>query len=367
MSKIDWAAVRAEFPALANCTYLNSATFGQLPRRAVEAANCHFQHRDRLACADFLDWYDDADRLRGAVGRLIHATPEDIAFVPSAAAALGMLVAGFDWKPGDRIVTLVDEFPNQLYLSAHRGVELVQAQWETFEQSLNERTRLVAVSEVNYSTGFRVPLAELSDRLRDRGVLLFVDGTQSIGALEFDTQRIRPSVLAVHGYKWLISPTGAGFMYVAPEVRERLTPTVVGWRSHHDWRNVDNLHHGSPEFKSTAERYEGGGLPFPLLYAMEASINLMLEIGPAEIERRVLELAGAIRVVLSDLGAEVNGGASQIVSARLPGQDPSRLAKELRARGVLVSARSGRLRVSPHLYNNEEDIERFRSELRALL
>jgi hypothetical protein len=94
------------------------------------------------------------------------------------------------------------------------------------------RTRLVAISTVNYSTGFRPPLEEISETLRRRGILLYLDGTQSLGALQFDVSRIRPDLFAVDAYKWLLSPNGAGFMYVSPELRERLAPAVIGWRSH---------------------------------------------------------------------------------------------------------------------------------------
>ncbi len=112
---VDWAAVRIEFPALADWTYLNTATFGQLPRRATEAVAAHFAHRDELACQDFLSWFDDAWRLREKIGRLIHCTADDIAFVPNASTALGLLLSGIDWRPGDRVVTLAHEFPNNLY------------------------------------------------------------------------------------------------------------------------------------------------------------------------------------------------------------------------------------------------------------
>ncbi|HML18191.1 MAG TPA: hypothetical protein VK419_14275, partial [Bryobacteraceae bacterium] len=113
---IDWDAIRAEFPAISQWTYLNSATFGQLPRRAVEAVARHWAHRDELACTDFLDWFDDADRLRASIGRLIGATADDIAFVGNAATALAIVAGGLPWAGGDNVVTLAGEFPNYLYM-----------------------------------------------------------------------------------------------------------------------------------------------------------------------------------------------------------------------------------------------------------
>ena len=365
----DWDSVRREFPALAHWTYLNTATFGQLPRRATDAVARHFAHRDQLACADFLAWYDDADRIRAKIARLINCSSEDIAFVPNASTALGLLLAGLDWHPGDRVLTLEHEFPNNLYapgLLQRFGVETTACPWDGFYDSVNARTRVVILSSANYNTGFAPPLGEISDFLRARGVLLYIDGTQSLGALRFDAGRIQPDMLAVHGYKWLLSPNGAGFFYIAPQLRERLQPNVVGWRSHRDWRNVDNLHHGVPELLPSAEKYEGGSVSFALLYAMEASLDLILETGPDVIERRVLDLASKTRAVLRELGATVAEGASPIVAARFQHHDVSALARALKEKRVLVAARRGHLRVSPHLYNNEQDLEIFGRALRAL-
>jgi cysteine desulfurase / selenocysteine lyase len=366
---VDWAAVRREFPALEHWTYLNTATFGQLPRRATEAVARHFAHRDELACSDFLTWFDDADRVRGKIGRLIGCSPSDIAFVPNASSALGLLLAGLDWNPGDRVLTLEHEFPNNLYVPGslgRRGVETLAVSWERFYESVNARTRLVVLSSVNYNTGFAPPLEELADFLRPRGILLYIDGTQSLGALGFDVRRIQPDMFAVHGYKWLLSPNGAGFFYIAPELRARLQPNVVGWRSHRDWRNVDNLHHGIPEFAESAEKYEGGSVSFALLYAMEAALDLILEIGAEVIEQRVLDLAEVARGILRESGASVADGHSPIVAAKFEHRDVSALARALKERRVLVAARRGYLRVSPHFYNDERDLEIFERALRAL-
>ncbi len=248
------------------------------------------------------------------------------------------------------------------------ALETTACPWDRFYESVERRgPRLVILSSVNYNTGFAPPLAELADFLHARSVLLlYVDGTQSVGALRFDTARVQPDMLAVHGYKWLLSPNGAGFFYIAPQLRERIQPNVVGWRSHRDWRNVDNLHHGVPELLLTAEKYEGGSLSFALLYAMEASIDLIMEIGLDVVEQRVprpgcegaRDLASTGRDVVADC-------ASPVVAARFAKRDVSALARALKEQRVLVAARRGHLRVSPHLYNNEQDLEIFERALRG--
>lgn len=361
----DWAEIRKQFPALREWVYFNTATYGQVPERGVAAVARHFGRRDELACSDFLQWFDDADRLRGKIAKLINAGgPDDICFCGNAASALSVLLSGLEWEPGDQCVTLENEFPNNLYAPWFTpGVEFVQTPWERFYEAITARTRLVIVSLLNYSTGFRAPVEEIAPYLRERGILLFVDGTQGVGAVRFDTAAVQPSMLAVHGYKWLLSPTGAGFFYIDPQLRDRVKPNVVGWRSHKDWRNVDNLHHGKPEFTASAEKYEGGMVPHALLYAMEESIDMMLEIGPENIESRVLSLACQVRAILREAGAEVADGQTPIITGRFEGRDVSQLAQELQKRRVVAAARHGRLRVSSHFYNDESDLEKLRESL----
>ncbi|HVN06918.1 MAG TPA: aminotransferase class V-fold PLP-dependent enzyme, partial [Bryobacteraceae bacterium] len=189
-------------------------------------------------------------------------------------------------------------------------------------------------------------------------------GTQSLGALRFDVSRIQPDLFAVDAYKWLLSPNGAGFMYVSPELRERLAPAVIGWRSHRDWRNHENLHHGMPQFAAEAEKYEGGMIPFALLYATDSVIEMMQSIGPEQIESRVMALADKTRAVLRRAGALLPADSnSQIVTARFNATDASAMVRHLQVRKVLVAARHGNLRVSPHFYNNEADLERLEEAL----
>jgi selenocysteine lyase/cysteine desulfurase len=181
-----------------------------------------------------------------------------------------------------------------------------------------------------------------------------------------------PDIYAVNGYKWMNSPPGSAFMLVPAATRAWLQPNIVGWRSHHDWRNVNNLHHGKPTFADAAERYEGGMLPFMNLFAMQESIRLLFDVGLGEVEARVLRLAGLVRDALRDAGASVLGDENprangHIVAATLPGRDPGAVARQLETKDILVSARHGYLRVSPHFFNNEADIERFATTLRQVL
>ena len=359
----NWAEVRAQFPSLQNRTWLNSATFGQLALRTQAAVAEHFARRDRLACADFLTWFDDMDELRALIARLIHCDAADIGFVTNASAALSLFLGGIDFHPGDRIATLPHEFPNQYYyaqwLSA-RGVELVESPGL---ETLPNRTRAIVLSTVNYTNGYRPDLARIAAQAHNAGALLYIDGTQSLGALQFDTKAIQPDMFAVDGYKWLLCPNGATFFYITPELRRRIPPAVIGWRSDRGWRSVDDLNHGIPQFPEAAERYEGGMLNFPSLYGMAEAIRMLLELGPATVEQRVLQLASQTADILRASGAEIRNVETNIVAAHWPHRDASQLARDLAAKGIVVAARHGNLRVSPHFYNTEEDLQKFMQAL----
>ena len=355
----QWDEVRAEFPALRTCAYLNTATYGQTPRKAVDAIVAHLRRRDELACADFLSWYDDADAIRDLCAKLVHCEAGDIAFIHNAALGLATLLNGLDWREGDEVLALEHEFPNQAYqgpLLQRYGVTFRAVAPEDLLAACGERTRVVLASALNYGTGYRVPLEDWGPELRRRGILFYVDATQGLGALQNDMAAIRPAVFAVDCYKWMLTPNGGGFMYVDPEVRPAIAPTVVGWRSDRNWRQVNNLNHGDPVYSDEAERYEGGKIVFPSLYAMGEVVRMMLQIGPTAIEARVLSLADQTREILSAKGADVNRDRSPIVTAKFADREAGALAMELKSKGVMASARHGRLRVSTHFYNNEADL-----------
>jgi selenocysteine lyase/cysteine desulfurase len=367
----DWAALRADYPSLAGKAFLNTATFGQLSLRSEAAIASHLAQRRENACMDYMSWYDDHDRLRGKLARLINASASEIAFVQNASWALAHVLNGLDWHAGDEVLTAEREFPNNLYFTEHlagRGVVPVRCPYDRILDALTPRSRLVVLSTVNWATGYRSPIDECAAEFRRRGVLLALDATQSLGALKFDFAAVQPDLLAVDCYKWMLAPNGAAFMAVAPELRKRLAPLAVGWRSHKDWRRTERLHEGVPEFMEQAERYEAGMLSSLPLYALEASVDRMLEIGPENIERRVLALASEARSRIRAIGGEpLPYEDSAITASGFPGHDVDALARELQQRRVLVSARYGMLRVSTHFYNDESDLDRLIESLRELL
>lgn len=366
----DWNAVRTHFPALGEWTYLNTATYGLVPSVAVEAITEHFEQRNRTASLDFLSWFDRADRIRAKIARWFGGAPEDVAFIPSAGVGLSWLLHGRSWKPGDRILTLENEFPNNIYAPAllgRLGVEVDRVPGgggfdpARLLDSFTDDTRMVLISALDYASGLRAPLADIGREARRRGALFVVDGTQGAGAIPLDVDELAIDAFLCHAYKWMCSPSGVGFLYVSPDARKEVAPTAVSWRSHRDWREVDNLHHGSPDVPDEAAKLEGGILNFAGLFAMEAVLDLFFSIGRDELFGRVDWITAETQQTLRDAGGVPSCDESQhfdspVVTAAFEGLDVSEMAGALRQGGVAVSARHGKLRVSPHFYNDENDL-----------
>lgn len=375
---VDWQAVRAQFPALSESVWLNTATFGQVPLRAQQAIQRHYEERNRMGARWFLRWFEEADAARADIAGLFGVDAEDFAYIPNANHALSLLVNAIDWRPGDEILSFENEFPNQTYavaLVAHHGVKLRVVKLSEWQEALTDQTRLVSVSQTNYATGEEAPVDAMNVALRRHPALLYVDGTQTAGARKLLFPEGLPDLYAVNGYKWMNSPPGAAFALIPAYTRAWLRPQTIGWRSDRNWRNVSLLSQGMPEFADSADRYEGGMLPIENIAAMRESALLVREIGIDVVEERVMALAAQIREVLTKVDATFIGSesgvslaTSHIVSAKLPEPfSAETVVQELDAKGVQVSARHGYLRVSAHYYNNEQDIERFASVLRSAL
>ncbi|HBL25440.1 MAG TPA: aminotransferase [Acidobacteria bacterium] len=380
---MDAAAVRRwrdeEFPVTRECAYLNHAGCGPLPRRGVERMQALADLVSRTGDRRWLERNAEIDRVRGLAARLLGARqPHEIAFVENTSGGLSLVAGGIDWRPGDRIVSAALEFPSNVYpwmQLAARGVDLVQIPErdgridnDELLAALDERTRMVALSWVQYGSGFRSDLARIGAACRERGILFVVDGIQGMGALEIDVERDGIDVCAGSSHKWLLGPEGVGLLYVSDRVLEQVRPIRSGWRSMRktfDWTDLELT------FATGARRFESGTLNAYGITALGGALEIFLEIGARDLERRVLTLADRAADGLAALGFQVvssrqPGETSGIVAALHPRHAAGDLVKHLAGRDVVAAARVGRFRVSPHFYNSEEEIDRMLTELAAL-
>ncbi len=374
------ARFRAEFSHVERYCYLNHAAIAPLPRRAVDRVAGLALDVGATADRHFPDRIRAYEEVRGMAARLLGAaSPREVAFVENTSTGLSLIAQAVDWRPGDNVVGAGCEFPSNAYpwmLLAGRGVEYRtvperDGRLDTGEllASIDSRTRVVAVSWVEYANGFRFDLGRLGAACRERGALFVVDVIQGLGALALDVERDGIDVACGAAHKWLLGPEGIGLLYVSDRVVERLPPRRAGWRSMRDTESWTDL---AIDWAAGAKRYESGTLNGLGIFALGGSLDLLLAAGPAAIEARVLALAGRAWQGLAELGFAVvssrrPGEASGIVTAVHPGRATPALVEALAERGVIVAARAGRLRVAPHFYNTEDEIDRFLAALKEAL
>jgi selenocysteine lyase/cysteine desulfurase len=370
----DWAAYRALFPALKKWAYFAWAATAPLSARAADAMRRQIAGaRDEGGGAGtWKEWYETYERVRHATAALTGAAPEEIALLKNTSEGVSTVAFGLDWKAGDNLVLPHGEFPANVYpwlALRERGVELRRIApdsagrftREDVARLMDDRTRLVALSFVSYATGFRADLGTIGKLCRDRGIFLFVDAIQGLGALPFDVRTMAVDAFAADGHKWLCAPEGLALFYVRREHHERLRPLSRGWWS---VAQAGRYELEDQPLADSARRYECGTLPTANAYGLRAALELVHEVGIEAISARIRELTGKATQALRSRGfkvlrAEGEGEWSGIVSCETPGGDPKPLAADLEKRGVLVTARGGRLRLAVHAWNDEGDIERL--------
>lgn len=377
--RIDWDELRdREFPVARNWAYLDHAAVAPLPRRSAALLREWADEQERNGVVNWLSWEEKLERIRDAVAALIAADRDEIAFVNSTTQGIGLVAEGFPWRDGDSVVIPTEEYPSNIYPwmnLASRGVSsrLVPTRegriWpEDLAAAMDASTRVLAVSHVEFASGFRNDLDALAELCHARGVALFVDAIQGLGPLTIDVRKTPIDFLAADGHKWLLGPEGAGLLYVRRDWIERLRPIGVGWHSVVGSYN-------SPEIdfrlKPSASRWEGGSFNMPGIQAFGASLGLLMELGPETVSTRILERAAAVRELAAAAGWRVTGSRrpedlSGIVAIEHDDVPAGRAAQGLRERGIQASARRGRLRFSPHVYNNDDDLERLRDALASI-
>lgn len=373
---MDWDALRrAEFPVTERWAYFDHAAVAPLPRRSGDAIRAWAAEQENHGVVHWPMWERALESLRRDLAALVGGHPDEIAFVGSTTQGIGLVAEGFPWRDGDNVVTAEEEYPSNLYPwmnLASRGVSVRAVPsregrvWvDDLAAAIDERTRVLTISHVEFASGFRNDLDALGALCRERGVAFFVDAIQGLGPLTIDVRRTPIDFLAADGHKWLLGPEGAGLLWVRRGWIERLRPLGVGWHSVTSSYNAPGVDF---TLKPNAQRWEGGSFNMPGLQALGASVRLLLEIGREEVSRRIMDRAERVREIAHSAGWTVFGSIrpedrSGIVPLVKSDIDPDAFVRSARGRGLALACRRGRVRVSPHIYNDSDDLDRLREAL----
>lgn len=362
---------RSEFTLPEYGAYLNHAAVSPLPFRVLSAVDRAMREAAPGSDPIWLERLAECDRVRESAAKLMGArSGSEIAFVPNTSTGLSYVAEGLAWQEGDNVVTAESEFPSNVYPwlgLADRGVEVRRiaevegkVAVDALERAMTARTRVVALSSVQYATGFRIDLGAVAELCRAHDALLVVDAIQSLGALPLSVSETGIDVCVAGSHKWLMAGEGIGLFYVSQRALERVRPVIRGWLSVKDWFGPVS---DPPDYAEGALRFECGTSNVAGIYGLGAAVDWVLEIGSKPIARRVLELARRLELGLARLGFEFAtdrspGSESGIVAAAHRAESSESLCKQLAQRDIQVAERRGWLRISPHFYNTEVEIDR---------
>jgi selenocysteine lyase/cysteine desulfurase len=363
----DVEALRELFPVTSHAAYLNHAAVATLSEPVRQAIETYL--RDRALSGDSERYEHLADELRSALAQLTNSTASEIAFVQNTSEGLNIAAQALPLEPGDNVLFCDMEFPSNVYPWMNLSDRGIEARCiphrdggltvEALEAHADDRTRVAAVSSVEFLTGFRCDLAALGAWCRAHDCYFVVDGIQSLGVLPMDVQAYQIDVLSCGGPKWLMGPAGQGFIYVRGDLLEKLRPpfagciSVIGWEA---WRDYDL----TP--RSDARRFELGCGNLAGQVGLLAAVRLLLTVGVESIEAWALHLTDLLIEDLQQRGYDVVSNQapkhrSAIVSFGADG-GVERLYDRLIEAKVIVSQREDFIRVSPHCFNTEDEVLR---------
>lgn len=369
--------LRAAMPVAQNWAYFDHAAVA--PVTAPAAAAMHTWVEQSLSEGDTMwpEWARQLKQVRQSAATLIGATPAEIALVPNTTAGINLVAEGLDWRAGDNVVTLADEYPSNLYPwmnLAERGVETRRVptadgvvDCDQLAAHCDERTRIITVSWVAFSNGCRRDLNAIAEVAARKGTLLFVDAIQGLGAFPLDVSQTPIDFLAADGHKWMLGPEGAGIAYIRRDRLPLLTPTAVGA---HSVVHAQDYAHIELKLKQDASRYEGGSLNVPGMLGLGASLDLLQALGIDRVAASVLEISDHLVSELQQFGMRVispraGEQRSGIVSFEFPDADLLAVRRHCLERRVALATRAGRIRVSPHAYNNHGHVAQLIDALRS--
>lgn len=374
---MEIASLRTQFPITRQYNFQDHAAVAPLSAPAAKALE---DYGREMSESGYLKgtFYRTADQVRHAFARLINATPEEVTFVKSTSEGINYVANGIPWVTGDNVVVSNMEFPANVYPwmnLEHRGVHINWVQdeegripFDRLAAAIDRRTRVVAISAVQWSSGFRVDLARLGELCQEQGVLLSVDAIQCLGVHPIDVRAMNIDFLSADGHKWLLGPDGAGFFYCRRELLGHLRPTEPGYLCMKG--TFDTTDH-KLDWRDDARRFDGGAYNLAGICAVGASLNLLLEVGIDDVQWRVKQLTDQLVEGLRSKGWEVRSPRtpsewSGIVSFTSDKHDLMALKKHLLDEfKIVVSRRLGCLRASPHFYNTPEEIAQLVDALPA--
>lgn len=360
--------LRDHFPIFQTKTYLNSCSHGALSTEVRAAYLSYLEHRDRCG-ADWEEWVGKQEVLRGKLARLLNATPGELALVSCLSNGLNALANAMDFSGPRNKALLTDfDFPTTAQIwraQESRGAVIesvpclegeLSIPTERFAEYLDESTLILSLPQVCYRNGAKLDVAPIVKLAREKGARVFLDCYQSVGAMPVDVQALDVDFAAGGLLKYLISSSGAAFLYVKAELIDALRPTTSGWFSQADVNAMDSRN--APA--AAARRFESGTPNVPNIYAALAGLELLDQVGVAEVERHVKTLTAAIKERARERGFTLGMAGEEAAHGplvTLRSADMHQLVAALAGQGVVVSCRAGNLRVSPHFYNNLDDVE----------
>ncbi len=370
---------RAEFPVTETYIYMNHAGVAPLSRRVQDVMGAFIEDATVNGAVNAERWAETAEACRAVAAQLINADTTEIAFMKNTTQGILIAANGIDWREGDNVVTTAVEFPANVYpwwsLKERDGVETRMVperdgciHLEDIAAAIDRRTRVVTISHVEFASGYRNDIQAIGNLCRERDIWFVVDAIQSLGAIEVDVKACHVDILAADGHKWLLAPEGAAIFYCADEKRERLINTNVGWASvvnPRDFLNYDLT------LKPDATQFEEGSYNSVGLYGLNAAIELVLEVGIANIETHILDLTTRLITGLEAKGyrtitPKMETERAGIVIFESVKQTPAETYKALLEQHIITAERGSGVRVSPHFYNTEAEITHLLDALPAL-
>jgi len=367
---MDQNIIEKEFPLDPDLIYLNHAAVAPWPSRTRDAVKQFAEENSYSGAKNYLQWEKKESQLRQQIQRLLNAaSTNDIALLKNTSEALSVVASGLEWLAGDNVVSSTEEFPSNCLpwqAQSDKGVEFreVNIRVDNPEEALiaacDDRTRIIAISSVQYGSGIRLNLKLLGQFCKEKNILFCVDAIQSIGACALDVQAIEADFVMADAHKWMLGPEGIALFYTSAEARDKLKLYQYGWHM------VEKIDYAAREWQiaRSARRFECGSMNMLGIFAMSASLSLIDEIGIQQIENSILNNSSYLIDNLKDikglhfLTPEAKKRHAGIVNFTIDHIELRQLQHKLLKENIICVYRSGGLRLSPHYYTSQEKLNK---------